>query len=221
VENTTENNVTTTYTEVDLGHKIVHIRKWKSKDRKAFKKIFTDKTDENTIDQKIVNTLVRTCVQEDVALTYEELQYILIKIRELSISPSFDFEYKCKKCNTNNKSTHEIKDIITFTSAPFEDITVDNLHLELQEIQNAKIYFEKSKQDEFDENMELAFHIKKINDKFAKFDDVVDMFDDMDVDKLDVILEQYNKMAFKLKNDKSFKCEDCGHIQKFEFDEIP
>jgi hypothetical protein len=48
----------------------------------------------------------------------------------------------------------------------------------------------------------------------------VEYFDEMDIDKFDVILEKYNEMRFTVDNTKEFKCE-CGHKQIFEFDEIP
>jgi len=211
VESTSKTNAT--YFSINLGHKTVMARKWKAKDRKNFKKSVKVSDD---IDVSIINELVINCLENpNEALSNEELQYILIEIRKHSISDTIDFEYICSNCEKDNKEIVKIDDI---NKPKWENWGIVN-GIEFGNIANAKFY--NDNKDEEDDIKEIAFHTMSINGEIDKtFDEVVEYFDDMDINEFDVILNEFNKMKFSIDNTKEFKCE-CGHTQIFEFDEIP
>jgi len=125
-----ETKISPTFFEIDLGHKIVKARKWKAKDRKNFKKA-------------VVNELVLNCLEDQsIALSNEEIQYILIEIRKLSISDSIDFEYTCRNCEKDNikEIAFHIVSINGDISKTFNEIIeyLDNMDInEFDEILNA------------------------------------------------------------------------------------
>ena len=210
--------VETAYTDIDLGHKVVQIRKWKAKDRKLFRQLVVENPE--NIDKKIIDVLVKSCVKDlstnPIDLSYDELQYLFIKIREISISDEFEFTYTCKSCSKENITKNKINDIISFTWSPWVNIG----GFEIQPIQNAAIYNKKITTKEYDENMELAFHIKTIDGKMMSFDKVIEYIEDMEVGKLDEVMKEFNKMRFSVVNKKTFNCS-CGVERTFIFDQIP
>ena len=188
-------------------------RKWKAKDRKNFKKSVKVTED---VDVSIINELVINCLKNpDEALSYEELQFILIEIRKHSISDKINFEYKCSACERDNKVEVKIDDINKPQWKKWETVN----GVEFGDIKNAKFY--KENKDTEDDVKEIAFHTLSINgDVTMTFNEIVNYFDEMDIDEFDTILEKYNEMKFTVDNTKEFTCQ-CGHKQTFEFDEIP
>ncbi len=63
------------YFEIDLGHKKVYVRKWKSSDRKLFKIAMYEETYED-----IVKILVTDCVKGKTPLTSSEIEYLFFMI---------------------------------------------------------------------------------------------------------------------------------------------
>jgi len=210
---TYQQNTKSNFFEIDLGHKKVIARKWKAKDRKNFKKALKISED---IDVSIISELVINCLQNpDEALSYEELQYILIEIRKYSISDKVNFEYICDVCEKHNKIRFDLDDI---NRPQWEKWGIVD-GIQFGNIVNSKFY--NDNKDEDDDIKELAFHTVSINgvDTYT-FDEIVEYFDDMDIARFDAILDKYNKMKFTIGNTKEFQCE-CGNKQVFEFDEIP
>ena len=205
---------------IQVGNKNIKVRKWKAKDRKAFKKEVQENNGTN-IDKIISETLVYSCMEDkNIALTNEEVQYVFTKLRKISISDTFKFVFNCNHCEKNNEIVLKIDDVSKPVFSDFSTIQVDDITLELQDIKNKKFYDENK--DEFDDSKELAFHIKSINSDMTKsFDDLVNMFDEMDLDKFDRIFEEFQKMNFHIDTTCDCKCMHCGKITTYEFDEIP
>jgi len=208
-----ETKISPTFFEIDLGHKIVKARKWKAKDRKNFKKAVLATGD---VDKSIVNELVLNCLEDQsIALSNEEIQYILIEIRKLSISDSIDFEYTCRNCEKDNKEKVLIDSINKKEFKPWSEVN----GIEFGDIRNAKFYNENK--DEDDDIKEIAFHIVSINGDISKtFNEIIEYLDNMDINEFDEILNAFNEMKLTIDNTKEFICS-CGHKQIFEFDEIP
>lgn len=211
--------------DINLGNRTIQARKWKAKDRREFKKLFSES--ENTDYNQMMNILIRGCISDsDTALSADEMEYVFIKIREQSISDEFDFEYTCK-CGNTNKHNLKISDVTNFTFSEYKNIKVGDLEFEMGDVANSVIYNQKMQDKQYEDIIELvdfAFHVKTIN-KSVDFtlDSLIEKLDDMDTDKLDIILDEYDKQRFMLNREKEFECtaEKCKIKQRFEFDEIP
>jgi len=201
------------YTPVDLGHRIINIRKWKGKDRKNFKKAIQN--EENT-EKAIIDSLVLNCIEGTHAFSPAEIQYLFVKIREISISDTVNFEYTCKACKKENKEVLKISDIQRMNFKPWGEVN----GVKFGNIVNSKFYNENK--DEEDDCKTLAFYTESINGEIDKtFDEVVEYFEEMDIDKFDEIYEEFLKESFTLDTELKLICKKCGNEQVYEFDEIP
>ncbi len=200
------------YFEIDLGHKKVNARKWKAKDRKLFKDAIQKEKD---IDESLTKYLVMNCLEDNnVDLSDEEIQYIILQIRKHSISDSFKFEWTCD-CGYKNSEIIKIDDI---QKTHFKEYTSSGC-VEFQDVKNAKMYNSDKNRDEISE---LAYRTKSINsDMSMSFSEVKDYFEDMDIDELDKILDDLYSMMFTVSSKKKLTCKECSKKQEFEFDEIP
>ena len=202
---------------VDLGHQQVNVRKWKAKDRKAFKQSL--KTEED-ISKNILNTLINPCVKEKCALGFTEVQYLFVKIRELSLGNDITFKYTCS-CGKKNAEAVKISDVNTFSFKPWAPIKTANHIIEIGNVPNIDFYNKKIFDENYDSLWEIAFRVKSLDGDIAKgFDEIVEFLENLDIDECDEIMEQYHQMAFTINNVKGFTCS-CGKVNNFEFDEIP
>lgn len=213
----------TAYYEIDLGHKKVKFRKWKVRDRKNLKKVLDNP-------EEILQIMVMNCLEDpNIALSPEELEYLFIKIREKSISESFEFGFKCtcdadKKLNTD---TYNISDIIKFTFKPFEEISVKDMKIKFGPVKNIKFYNSKitdSENADISDMIDMILHIESINESVNfTFDTLLEKFLDMDSDDFDEIYEKYSEFKFTIQNKFNITCKNpkCNKEHTFIFDEIP
>jgi len=223
----------TKYFSIDLGHKNVNIRKWKAKDRNAFKKLV--ESDNSNIENKILQILVTNCLEDKkVPLSFDELQYLFVKIRALSISDDFTYTYICSKCKNENIKKLKISDVIKFSSSEYKPIEMEGIKIEIQTPPNADFYNKKINSQDYNESYELALCTKSINDNITmNFNEIIEYYEDLETDIYDKIMEEFDKMRFKLLNKKTFTCNHtitdsetnektkCNHKLTVEFDEIP
>jgi len=211
VQNT---SVKTEFFEINLGHKSVFARKWKAKDRKNFKKAI--QSDEN-LDNAIMKALVMNCLEnKNVALTQDEIQYILVTIRKHSISDKVKFEYICDECEEKVNLTLNIDDVNSFHYSEWKEYK----GIMFGNIPNAKFYNENKELG--DDINEIAFHTVSINgNQSMTFDEVINYYEEMDIDEFDDIFEAFLNQTFTLLNKKEVECPHCNNKQVFEFDEIP
>ena len=201
--------------EIDLGHKIVNARKWKAKDRNNFKKLVKNEQD---VEGAIKDALVYACLDKEYALTEQELQYVFIELRKQSVSDEFEFEYGCSDCEKINKKIIKIDQINKPVWKAFGEVKTENTTVVFQDIQNVKYY--KKNQDD-DEINEMAFRVKSINNiETMKFAEIVNFFEEMDIQEFDDIVIEFYEMMFHIDNTIKLTC-DCTNEQEFEFDEIP
>lgn len=206
--------------------KVVHLRKWKAKDRNRFKAVVEEKGDNlSAID--ISRTLVFPCIQEkDILLTEEEIKFISSVIREISISPEFNYTYVCTDdtCNKTNKVTIQIKDVNKPVSSPWAEVDINGGKITFGERVKPQFYYEtlfKYKSEAERSTVDLAMHIVKVQDDDSmSFKEIITFLEDLDTDIIDKIQEEYNKQKFTQDNITELTCEACGKKQKFIFDEI-
>jgi len=206
---------------VDLGsNKIIQIKPWKTKTKKEFLKVIKEKQD-NTSTEDIINTLVLPYIEpNDIFFTDEELQYLLINIREISIKEPIEFSAKCFKCEERYKITKRVLNFAKYKKSSYPKQS-DYLW---EEIKNKNSLKEKISEypDETKYDIEMLLHIKKIlDDEVTSFEDTLEYFDDLDMEESEEMYNEYNEVKSYLELNIEDKCDNCGHINFYTFDTIP
>lgn len=223
------------FKEIDLGHKKVKVRKWKVKDRNKFKEIMRTVTNKNKLESSstssltkdLIRALVVGCLEEPIDLSPEELEYLFIKIREISISDEFNLKYTCAECKTKNDHTLKIEDTISFTFSEYVDITSDNITVKMGKVLNSDFYNNKLYDEKYIDIFDIVdfcLHIHEFNSrKDFTLDSLIEEIAELDTNTLDNLLEQYDKIKFSIVREKEIKCqnEKCKKTYNFVFDEIP
>lgn len=202
--------------KIKVGDKTLTIRKWKGRNKKEFVKALKS---ENLNEMQVMDTLVYSCIEEDAILSVDEFRYVLSKIRTYSLGDDVEVEFYCEKCGEVFKKQLKISDIIKYTYKDLKEIKVDDVHIVLGNIRNKDAYISKVSEDE---DYDIFFRIESINGNDAfTMDELIDMFDDMDIDTLTKVMEIWEESRFKLDDVSDIECPSCSHVTKFRFDEIP
>jgi hypothetical protein len=213
--------------EIKLSEdKVLHLRKWKVKDRNAFKQIIKEKGESLTpID--ISSALVFPCIKEkNILLTEEEIKNVLYSLREISIKADFDFTFLCdeENCEKLNTTTIKVQDINKIVKSNWSEVEIFDDVITFGERVQPEFYYNtiyNTDSENQKEQSDLAMHIVKIgNDDSMSFSETITFLNNLDTDVLDKIQEEYNKQKFKQDTLYTVKCE-CGKEQNFIFDEIP
>lgn len=202
--------------KLKLGNKTVTIRKWKGKDKKAL--INALKANENK-DQSVIKSLVYSCIEEDVALDVQELQYVLMHIRALSLGDTFNIDLHCDSCNTESKYTYKISDVIRYSFIDKNILQSGDVTIKLGKIRNKEFYLKKVVEDSM---YDLLLRVESFNgDESFTLDELIEKFDDLDVDVLDDIINQWETTRFKLDDINEVECPNCHNKELYKFDAIP
>lgn len=205
--------------------KIIHVRKWKVKDRKKFKETIINKG-ENLTAKDISDVLIFPCIQEkNILLTEEEQKYISSIIREISIGETFKFSFLCDADECDNVTELELKisDVNKPKFSNWSTVEISGIPVEFGEKIKPDFYFTKlnGASTEEKQDIDLAAHILKVGDEDAlTFDEIMAMLEELDSDVYDKFVEEYNKQRFVQDNVHSVKCSKCSKEQMFAFDEI-
>ena len=201
--------------EIKVGNKKLNIKKWKGKNKKDFIRLVNDSDTDN---QKLLDILVYSCIEEDVILSTEEFRYVLTRIRAYSLGETISFEFYCDKCQEIFHREMKLIDIIRYTYKPLKEIKFDKTKIKLGEIKNKEIYTEKVSEDP---DYDFLFRIESINgnDTFT-LTELMDIIDNFDIDVIEKVMEIYEDHRFKVDDTNIVKC-DCGHEMIFQFDELP
>lgn len=203
--------------KIQVGNKTLTISKWKGKHKKEFISAINNNQD-NQNEEKIKNILVYSCIEEDVVLTPDEFRYVLSRIRAYSLGEEIKIDFYCPKCGETFEKIFQIKDIIRPEYKKLQEIKVQDLEIKLGEIKNKEIFYEKILEDPI---YELLFKVKSFNgnDTF-NLEELEELFDNLDIDVLEKVLEIYEEHRFQIDDINSVTCE-CGNSMVFEFDELP
>lgn len=208
--------------KLNLKDKTITIRKWKGKDKRNFMKLMQQPSPDET---KIMQALVYNCIEEvdgkpgnDTILSTDEFKYVISMIRSASLGDEIHYNFYCTECSETKERTYNITDIIRGSFGEGNTITAEGVDIILGEIRNKEYYIEKIKEGNI---YDFFLRIESINgnDSFD-IDYLIDFFDELDIDVLDDVLGQYNEIRFKVDDINEFVC-DCGHTEKFHFDELP
>jgi len=206
--------------------KVVHLRKWKAKDRKRFRNVIEEKG-ENLSVTDISMALVFPCILEkNILLTEEEIKYISTVLREISISETFDFEFYCtdENCENDNKVTLRIEDVNKPKYSEWGEVEINGGFITFGERVKPDFYYKAiyDAKTQFDKELvDLTLHIIKVEQDDTKtFPEMLELLDNLDTDVMDKIVEEFNKQRFVQDSEHSLKCSKCGKEHNFIFDEI-
>lgn len=204
--------------KIRVGSKDITIQKWKGKNKKDFIKLLKETDDSIECEEKMMDILVYSCIEEDVILSTEEFRYVLSRIRALSLGEEIEIEFYCDKCQEIFKQTFNIKDVINFSYKPLKEIKIPGAKIKLGEIKNKKIYTEKIAEDPV---YDFLLRIESINGNTTfNLTELEEIVDSMDLDVYENVMSIYKEHKFKILDVNTVKC-NCGNEMLFKFDELP
>jgi hypothetical protein len=175
--------------EIKLGkNKKVQIKAWKTKTKKEFLNIIKNKKDKLT-EEDILNTLILPYIEpNNIYFSEEELQYLLINIRNISVSENIKFITKCNNCNKDIEIDTNILNLCEYKENQYPIIKDDISWKDIENERILKTNITKYK-DELPGNIEMFMHIDGIeNKKFKNLDEIIEFFEDL-------TLEESNKIS--------------------------
>lgn len=203
--------------KVKLNNQEITIRKWKAKEKLAFKEIMKDKDSDKS---KLVDILVYNCIEEDVAFSKDEYKYVLSKIRSLSLGDEIPLQFTCDECNEQFIEQIIISEVIRPSFKEIKTIETKNFEIQLGKIRNTNYY--KSVVNQSPNELDFYLRVQSINGNDGyTLEEIIDYFENMDVQDFDEIFEQWDQIKFKIEDTKIIECPHCSNKVKYEFDDIP
>ncbi len=205
--------------KIKLGNRDITIRKWKAREKKEF--LNTVRTSESL--DSLQDVLVYNCIEEKVALNAEEFKYILTQIRSYSLGEEIELEFYCESCKSKFLNTISLNSVVKPVFSSLKQIKTKNYNIKIGEIKNIDFYKKTIKENPLEErDYDFYLRIDSINgDDSSSLDEIIEIFNEMDIDEFDSIFSQWENMRFKIDDVTEIKCLNCGDVVKYSFDEIP
>jgi hypothetical protein len=205
--------------KIKLGNRDITIRKWKAREKKEFLNIV--RTSESL--DSLQDVLVYNCIEEKVALNAEEFKYILTQIRSYSLGEEIELEFYCESCKSKFLNTISLNSVVKPVFSSLKQIKTKNYNIKMGEIKNIDFYKKTIKENPLEErDYDFYLRIDSINgDDSSSLDEIIEIFNEMDIDEFDSIFSQWENMRFKIDDVTEIKCLNCDDVVKYSFDEIP
>lgn len=205
--------------KIKLNNREITIRKWKAKEKKEFLNTVRNSESLDTLQ----DVLVYNCIEEKVALNADEFKYVLTQIRSYSLGDEIELEFFCDNCKTKFLNTIKLCSVVKPLISDKKEIKSKNYKIKLSEIRNVDFYKEIIKANPTEErDYDFYLRIQSINgDDSMTLDEIVQLFDEMDIDEFDSIFNQWEDIRFKIDDSADISCKNCGTVVKYSFDEIP
>lgn len=217
--------ITTKYDyQVTIRNKVIKFRKWKVKDRKKFIKILNELDDIN--DFSTTKELVYDCLEDkNTILSSEEFRYVLGQIRKESVGDTIEVSLLCETCGEEYNSSLKIDDVIKPSGQDYTEVKFDDVSVSFGEVVNKEYYDKKLEESETPEEVymnDFLYHISKIdgNETFT-FAELEEYIDNMNIDVLDKVLDEWDKMRFTVNDVCSTQCSHCDTVETYSFDDLP
>lgn len=208
---------------IKVGNRVIKARNWKVKDRLMLKEAFKNVESEIKAQEKTLDILVYNCLEEQVPLNENELEYLFAILRVNSIGDDVEFRWTCsnENCNQISKTSLKVSKIYKPKFGELKDIKVNDISIELQEVKNVEYYNKRIRSSSSPSLDDLILHIKTVNGQTMSEDKIQRVFDELDTKDMDAILDKWDEIRFTIDRSNKVKCEHCGKEEEFEFDEIP
>lgn len=215
---TLENNDPLFKYKVQIRDKTIEFRKWKVKDRKTLMQA------KNDVERR--KALVYNCIKDqNIALDNEEFNFMLEKIRSVSVKDKLKYTLTCDECNKEFNLSVDIEDLIDCSYNDYKPLVYGDITIEVQDVKNRDFYENTivtvtDTQERY--LYDLALHIKSINGNSSmSFQNVLDFLLDLDIDAYNSIYDQFNKVRFRCVNLQSVECPYCHGETVFNFNDFP
>ena len=199
--------------------KQVEIQPWKTKTKKEFLTVIKnkqDKLDENDI----FNILIKPYITpNDIYLSDDEIQWIMINIRNISLDNNMNFLVECS-CGNDIEIKCKLMDLCKYTENQYPIIKDD---IAWRDIKNKDelIKNQKTNEDEIPKIIEMLSHIDKIEGKSLPFSDIVEYNDDLPLNDGNKMLETYDEIKSTIVISYVAECPNCKKTKTFKFENIP
>lgn len=212
--------------KVILGkNKEVHYTNWTGKTKKIFNKLLEQKGEEISLDD-ISSKLIRDYIQEqDIYLSALEEQYLIVKIRDISLSDEYTFVSNCPHCDEMETITDKTSNIFKYRKSKFPKKIGDVEYVDIE----SNSVFKKTvdsilNSPDYDGistigDIEIAMHLK-IEGKETPLE-IMDYIDTLPLKDIQVILDNLSEVSSDLKMGVERVCKKCGERGFFECEEIP
>jgi len=209
--------------ELKLGpNKSVGISPWKAKAKKEFVKIFKAKGDKVT-EKDVLDILVYPYI-DDIKQFYSsaELQYIMTKIREISIKDrDVNFTIECSTCKEDIDVDMDIYDLVHYKETLIPTIKEN---IEWVDPESSDI-IEKTLLDNEEEPPDvimLGLNIKSINGQEIKnIEEFLEIYDELDMNEISKIENTWKEITPSFSIYSTLKCDKCENSNEYYFDIIP
>lgn len=220
--------------EIKIRDKVFKYRSWKIKDKKRYlsytaKIELVDSIEEkDKIVKGIRQSIVIDCLEGAPPITPDEYQFLLIAIRNKSISHIIEMSLDCPKCETSFSFELDLNTAVKADCDDFSTIIVENgngkLRFKMGRIKSQEVYddYLSKSESEFEALfVDFVQHVQSINDKVYTSEEKFILFNSVDVNLFEEIIVQWEKQRFKLDNIIGVVCTSCGHVEDVVVDDIP
>jgi len=203
--------------------KSVELAPWKARNKKEFIKLFqngkaSDVTEEAVLDVLVYPNLVDA---EDIFLSPDEIQYIMIKLKEISIGNEIKFSMTCDECEEPFDVDLTFDDMVHYREG---DWNTEGEIITWRDVPKRSTV--KAIQDKFPDekysDLEFLLHVAKVNGvQPSSLAELMETYDDFPLKDTLKIADEYNSLKSELELYANTKCPHCSHEQEYSFDVIP
>ena len=220
---------------IKLGNdKIAYFTNWTGRTKKVFSKMLSELTPEaDEFEDELINNILTSLIRDylrdpDMYLSDTEQQYLLTKIREISLSDDVEFNSICPECGDQHEISAKIDEVYHYTPGVYpiqnKDMKLTYVDIVSDEILKNTIK-EIMESPNFDNltseaDIEIALHLDKDNMNAIQ---ILEMIDDMGLKDLAGLLKGLREAAPKLEMYYEDVCKNskCRKKVKFLAPDIP
>tara|TARA_R110000744_G_scaffold253782_2_gene369493 strand:- start:148 stop:1074 length:927 start_codon:yes stop_codon:yes gene_type:complete len=167
---------------------------------------------------KIINSLIEECVEglDYDAMTLEDKNYILFKLREISYGNDYTITAECGDCGMSNKLTVEISEVpVKYTEDGYQEPFTVTLPDSKQDV---RFITPRCKDEHLLESAEkLTDNLWKFALSIGEFSEkkvLKAFFEATTVKDVAFFREQVSKNRYGMNKSMSFECADCGSVSE-------
>ena len=211
--------------KLELGNnKTVHYTNWTGKTKKIFNKLLDTKGEDISVED-ISRDLIREYIQEqDIYLSPLEEQYLIVKIRDISLDDKYTYSSMCPECDFIDTITDKTSNIFKYKKSKFPKKIGDINFVDIESfskftqtvsgIQTAATYDGLSTEAD----IEIAMHIDYDNKTPIE---VMDYIDTLSLRDISQIIDSLSSVSPDLSMGVKKVCPECKTEVFFEAEEIP
>jgi len=210
--------------EIRLGeNKVVNITPWKSKTKKEFIKVFKLKEDKVNEDD-ILEILVYPYIEEKTSYySSDEIQYILINLRKISIDKKIEFGMECtnEECKKDFDIFTDLDSMTNFRPGSFPQTIDDITWRDLNNKDALKKVIAKYP-EEPPRELDLLMHIENYKGTaVSSIPQIMEIIDELSLQESTKLNEDYDNIKAELKIELKCTCSHCDLTKLYSFDIIP